>query len=202
MDEDAVRLGLALYRRSVQSGFDFYRIYDLLFDDETRPTSLYSRLSGKETSFWSLQTEAARILDGAGIASVQRKRISGTVADDYSIKLTAFGRTIYSLASLQADSHLDEIEGLTIEDIDGVLKSDLLSQELGNELRGIDAEIAKLDLSNFQYSTVTSYVNILVAICEMPQGDSKLFWIVLERLSHFAGVASLIVALIALRLVK
>jgi hypothetical protein len=41
---------------------------------------------------------------------------------------------------------------------------------------------------------------MLIVVARMPDPDAKLFWTILNRLNAFAGVASLIVALIALRL--
>ncbi len=202
--EAAVRLGLALYRKTVREGADFYSIYDLVFADEVkeRPASLFLTGFAAKSDFWGVQQEAARMLDGAGLVQVHRKQMPNSAVADYSLRLTKLGKAIYSLAYLQSDTVLESIEGITSADVAAVLADDGEAQLVASEFRDLDDALNGLALSNFQRASVNSYVNMLVSICEMPERDAKLFWVILERLSHFADVASLIVAVIALRLAR
>ena len=200
LDEAAIRLGLALYRRTLLEGANFYKVYDLVFDEKNlQPKPLFLRVFFKNDTFWGEQEQAAKVLDSSKIAQVQRQQVVGSVAGDYSIKLTPFGRKLFEIAYLQSDRTANEIEGLTIEDLGSALSSEKNSEVIADELQNIDESLNQLSLNNFQRSLTKSYVNVLVEICLAPDRDVKLFWLVLDRLNQFAGVASLIVAIIALR---
>lgn len=200
LDDAAIRLGLALYQRTLLEGENFYKVYDLVFDEKNlHPRPLFLRVFFRNDTFWGEQEEAAKILDSSRIAQVQRQQVVGSVTSDYGIKLTPFGRKLFEIAYLQSDRSANEIHGLTIEDLGSALSSDVNSEFIANELRNIDESIDRLELNNFQRSLAQSYVNVLIEICFAPDRDVKLFWLVLDRLNQFAGVASLIVAIIALR---
>lgn len=201
-----VRLGIALYRETKRDGVKFYPVQDLVFDHigQKIPSNLFQKLFRDNSfDFWGEQEELAKGLAQTGLAEHFSRVADGTgFQRDHFVKLTPFGRTLLDIAHAQEDPNFPSIEGLSLEDALVVLKDEKSSREVANELEGIDIQLGQLALTNFERATVNSYVSVLVAVCKMPDPDGRLFWIVLNRLSQFAGVASLIVAIIALRLAK
>jgi hypothetical protein len=203
LNEAAVRLGLALYKRTILEGDKFYSVFDLVFEeDDARSKAGFLRRAANKSDFWGLQQEAARILDGAGIARVQRKSIPDSAVQEYALRLTDLGRSLYAVAYMESDLTVDSVNDITPAQIATVLSNETSSSEIAGELKKLDPALNKLNLSNHQRATVDAYVIMLVAICEMPERDAKLFWLIVERLSQIAGVASLVVAIIAMRLAR
>lgn len=203
-DDALVRLGIALYRETKRDGLRFYAVQDLVFDHigQKVPSGLFRKLFRDNAfDFWDEQEELAKGLAQTGIAEHFSKLVEGDAfRRDHYLKLTSFGRTLLEIAHAQEDPNFPSIEGLTLEDALTVLKNEKNASDLASDLSNIDTKLGELNLTNFERSTVNSYVSILVAVSRMPDPDGRLFWIILNRLSQFAGVASLIVAIIALRL--
>ena len=200
MNEAAVRLGLALYRRTAREGSEFYNVYDLIFDENEGLR--HAVLNSGDAGFWNLQQDAARILDGSGIAQVYRKDVPSSGVQEFLLKITPLGHSLYSLAHIGTDFELDDIDGIEPADVVSVLNDETQSQAIAEDLRKIDKSLNDLCLSNHQRVTINCYVTMLITICEMPERDVKLFWTILERLNQFSGVASLVVALLAMRLAR
>lgn len=201
VDEEALRIGLELYQRTTLHGPHFYSLYDLAFSDEKQnQRSIFKRLFSSEESFWGRQKEIGRYLENAGLAQLQRSQVAGSAHSDYSVRLTALGKSIFSLAYIQTDHRVREIEGLAIEDLSLLLRDEDRSMVLAKELRELDFASPDLALSNYERTMVLSYNSMLAIVCEMPERDPRLFWTILERLNNFAGVASLVVALIAMKM--
>ena len=79
-------------------------------------------------------------------------------------------------------------ESLFIKNKDEIVA--LLGKALG--------EVSSLRLSNPQAAQAVSLISVAVTLAEAPDPPSDLVWAVLERASHIAGVAALLVAIFAL----
>ena len=203
-DEALLRVGLALYQETRVNGRDYYNIQSLIFDhiaEKTNPT-VFAKLFHKEgRQFWGKEDEFAKRLSQVGIAEhFAKPNPDDRNIKDHFVKLTPFGKGVYDLAYSQSSAEQHTIEGLSLDDAMIVLRDEYKAHELASDLAKIDSDLGKLGLSNFQRSTVDGYINVMILVCRMPDPDGKLFWLILNRLNQFAGVASLIVALIALRL--
>lgn len=203
-DDALLRLGLALYHETRVNGLAYYNVQELIFEHIAERTSpqIFARLFHKEgRQFWGKEEELAKRLSHAGIAEhFIKPNPANDFVKEHFVKLTSFGKGIYDLAYSQSAADQSSIEGISLEDALLVLRDERRTAEFVNDLQNLDGELNKLELSNFQRSAVNSYLQMMVVLCSMPDPDGKLFWMILNRLNQFAGVASLVVALIALRL--
>jgi hypothetical protein len=94
------------------------------------------------------------------------------------------------------------MDGVSIDDVAGILKDENESAKLADDIEALSPKIEKLGLSNFERATVNGNIQILTIISRMPEPEVKMFWTIMERLNQIAGVGSLIIAIIALRLAR
>lgn len=200
MDEDLIRLGLALYEETKTNGAKMYRVHDLVFDESSSAFRKFmNRLTGSESDFWKFSEDLALGLSRVGIAVHSTKLVQATRRNDYFLQLTPFGRKLFDLAHAPTIA-ASEIEGLSMLEAMLALRNEKIVTEIVSELSTINAQIDDLNLSNFQKASAHSYVNIIIEITNMPDPDINLFWLTLERASYIAGVASLIVAVVQLKM--
>lgn len=202
-DDAVFRMGWALYRESKVNGVNFYSLHDLInqhLDNSPQTDGGKSQFKRSHVDFWGQQEEVAKRLAGAGIAEHHTRAVEGDrFLKDQLLRLTPFGSRLYELAQAQVQEDAEEIEGLVVGDVRATLADEVHARRLADGLRGLPQKIDALRLSNFDKAAARSYVDVLIVVCEMPDPDAKLFWLALNRLSQIAGVASLIVALIALK---
>lgn len=205
MPDSVARVGLALYRETLLNGLTYYNITDLVFNhiQKGMKPSVFSRMFRRSADFWGSAEDLAKQLAESGIADRHTRPVEGErFLYDHLVRLTPFGRSLFDLAYAETLSPDAAVQGLSLEDTLLVLRDETKSLALADELAKLGPEIDALELSNFQRVTVDCYISMLTVVARMPDPDAKLFWTILNRLNAFAGVASLIVAIIALRMAK
>lgn len=200
IEDDVIRLGLALYEATKIGGVKMYSVHDLVFDEHASGVGkLINRLTGYRGDFWKVSEDMAQALARAGIAEHSSTRIDDVYRREQYVQLTDFGRKMFDLAHAPK-SAISEIEGLKREDILLLLGNEDVAREIADDLASLEPKIDALRLSNVQKGNAQACLRIMVEIARMPEPDGNLFWLTLERANQFAGIASLIVACIALRM--
>jgi hypothetical protein len=200
IDDNVIRLGLALYEATKIGGVKMYSVHELVFDEHASGVGrLINRLTGYRGDFWKASEDMAQALARAGIAEHSSTGIDDVYRREQFVQLTDFGKKIFDLAHAPKSTP-SEIVGLKREDLLLLLGSEDAARKIADDLAELEPKINALRLSNLQKGNAQAYVRILVEIARMPEPDGGLFWLTLERANQVAGIASLIVACIALRM--
>jgi hypothetical protein len=201
--EALLRLALTLYRESVARGIDFYSIDELVNERISKSTmkTIFDRLFRSDKTFWSQQEDLAKRLASHNLAEYHSKAANtqDSFLKDHFVKITPFAKALFDVAHADARGEIGNLEGITIEDIYSATKSENQCGAIASDLRILVDSVSQMEFSNFEQASIRSYLNILIIVCESPEPDRHLFWTILNRLNQFSGIASLVVALIALR---